>query len=209
MISWSVALATSLEADAHAAIPRLVDIELTSGTLYRTDHNESIVYGGNTYVADTLSFGAIKATTAQESPRVALKLQNIAHPTSGAGRPWSTVINAEDVNGVRVTVRLYHLTEGQVLAEEDWAISGPRLAGDDVQLPIGPLHDIYQLETPWPRLKQPRCTHEYKDEGCASQSTLKTCPGKTIQECIARHNALALRISQLPIHDRSLYRRRA
>ena len=159
---------------------------------------------------DDFTFGRITATTGQESPTFELRMQNREHPTTGSDYHWSSLIST-DLNGVRVTVRLVMAsnladTTSQI-AEPDWRITRPRLDGDEAVFTVGPPHDIYRLETPWPRLKQARCTHEYKDGGCASQSSKTTCPSKTVQECMARHSQNALRISQLPIHDRSLYRR--
>ena len=210
MRSLSTALATSLQDDAHGDLALLVEIALPDGTIYRTSWNEDVSYGGNTYVADAVSWGEIRATTLQENPTVDLRLQNIKHPTTSASRPWSTVLAAvtesSNVNASAVTWRIIDVSLAEVVSEENWALNRPSLRDNDVHFSVGPNYNIYQLQTPAPPLKAPRCRFQFKDADCASQAATSVCPGKTLADCVARHPETAARISQIPFHDARLTR---
>jgi hypothetical protein len=216
VLTLPAALTTELATAGHADLARLVEIHLDT-VVYRTDWGKQITFtpdgdsAAHTYIPDDFSFGAIRATAMQESPSFDLRIQNRRNASTDATRPWSTELASTDMNGTKVNVRLVmvsQVADGTAqIAEERWYISGPRLEGDYAIFPLGPKHQIFRLETPGPRLASPRCFYEYKDGNCASQSTLKTCPGKTLFECQQRHSPWSLRFSQLPFIDGSLTRR--
>lgn len=217
MLTLPSAFATELWADGHN-LRLLVEIMATT-PIYRCSGGAQIVFtpdgvaAARTYLPDEFSFGEISASVAQENPTLELRLQNVYDPaTMAAGRTWSTLIAAEDLNGVVVNFRLVAasiLNDGEAqIPEENWRVNRPRIEGDDVVLLLGPPHNVFVEETPRPSLRSPRCESEYKDPvTCASVSAKLTCPGRSLAECMARHSPDAVRISQLPYLDQSLKRR--
>lgn len=200
MRSLLSAFSTELAADGHSGLALLVSIGLST-PIYRTTWSRAISHNSLTYSPDALTFGEVGGSITPTSPTMTLAIQNVRDPVSDAARPWSTALNSEDVNGVLVNVRVVMLSQlAQTTAQIDetgWVVRGASLVGNSCNLELGPPYDLARLYVPAMSLRSPWCAFDYKGRLCKSESALLTCP-KSYAACMARHNQMALRISQIP-----------
>lgn len=194
------AFSTELANDGHAGLALLVSIGLET-PIYRTTWSRDITHESLTYSSDALSFGEVGGALKPQSPTITLSVQNLRDPVTDNERPWSAVLNSEDVNGVEVGVRIVMLSQlAQTTAQIDetgWVVRGASLVGNFCNLELGPPYDMARLYVPAMSLRAPWCAFEFKDRNCLSESTLTTC-GKSYKDCMARHVQRALRFSQHP-----------
>lgn len=200
MKAYPAAFAIELANDAHPSIARCVVIGATT-PIYRTLWNVAVTFAGITYEPDEFDFGEVQAVLVPASPSLTFRIQNLRHPVTGATRPWSAVLAAEDLNGKLLTVRFVStalLADATAQESVEWVIRKASIRGNFCELELGPPYDIARLRLPWPPVRSHRCTHEYKDGLCKSESSLTTCPTKDVAACAGRHPAAKLRMSQLP-----------
>lgn len=207
MDSKPAAFVAELQNDAHAGFARCVEIGLAV-PVYRTLWNEPVTFDGITYEPDELDFGEVTVEAAPTSPTMRFRIQNIRHPVTDAARPWSTVLNSENIHGRTLTVRLVStslLNDADALFAWEWTILRAGLpAGNYCEMELGLPVDVSRMWLPWPQIRSQRCYHEDRDGLCKNESPLGPC-GKTPSDCLARHPAQAQRFSQLP-HDNDLRR---
>lgn len=208
MDSKPAAFVAELQNDAHAGLARCVQIGLST-PVYRTLWNEPVTFDGIAYEPDEFDFGEVTVEAAGTSPTVKFRIQNVRHPTTDAARPWSAVLNSENLHGVTVTVLWLStaiLNDADACFAAEFTVLKAGLMGSSCEMDLGLPADVSRMWLPWPQIRSRRCTHEYKDGLCKSESTLKTCPAKDLDACRERHPPTALRFSQLP-HDNDMRRR--
>ena len=194
------AFSTELAADGHSGLALCCEIGLAT-PIFRTTWSRSITFDGDTYAPDVLVFGEVGGALRPTSPTMTLTIQNLKDPVTDSERPWSTTLNAEDVNGVEVSVRAVMISQlAQTTAQIDetgWVVRAASLSGNFAHLELGPPYDLARLRVPAMSLRAPWCAHEFKDRLCKSESANLKC-AKGFKDCLANHPQLALRFSQYP-----------
>lgn len=191
MRSPSSSFVTALAGTALTDLAVLVTIHADT-PIRRTRWATNLTFDSNTYYADGLEFGEIRQGIEGERPRVELSIQNVVHPTTAAARPWSTYVQSNQLNGLKVTITLVMVsliadTDAKI-EETNWYISGWTLDRQWIRFGLGSPHDALAFEVPRVPLGGQTCWWTYKRGPCNSTSSKKACD-KTLASCAARFPA--------------------